>query len=158
MDTAQRKVYKIRTVVQVMRKIIVGSDHAGFKLKEKLKSFLGRKGYDVEDYGTHSEEPVDYPDIAFRVARGIKNGRRGILVCGSGVGVSIAANRIKGVRAALADSLKTAKLSREHNDANVLCLSGRMLSQKGAEKITEAFLTTKFSNAARHIRRVRKLG
>src|SRR3989344_5416202 len=138
--------------------ILLGADHAGFRLKEKLKGFLLQRGYNIQDEGTFSPEPIDYPDIAFRVARKIKKGKRGILVCGSGVGISIAANRIKGVRAALVERVHTARLSREHNDANVLCLSGRELPLGMAKKIVDVFLTTPFSKAARHRRRVRQLG
>ncbi|MFC1769390.1 ribose 5-phosphate isomerase B [Nanoarchaeota archaeon] len=139
-------------------KIVVGSDHAGFELKEGIKSYLEKKGYEVLDVGTDSAESVDYPDYAYKVADEIKDDIKGILVCGSGVGVSIAANRRKGVRAALAFNTEIAKLSRQHNNANVICLSGRFTSLEDAKKIVDVFLKTPFSTEERHGKRVKKLG
>jgi ribose 5-phosphate isomerase B len=140
------------------RPVILGSDHAGFELKEKVKKTLERLGVPFEDLGTHSAESVDYPDFAHRVAEAVADGRyeRGILVCGTGIGVSIAANRHAGVRAAVACSEETARLSREHNDANVLALGGRTIAPSLAERIVEVWLSTPFAGG-RHARRVAKI-
>jgi ribose 5-phosphate isomerase B len=138
--------------------IIVGSDHAGFDLKERVKEWLEARGFAVEDAGTRSPEQVDYPDYAHRVAEAVASGKRarGILVCGTGIGVSIAANRHRGVRAAVACSEETARLAREHNDANVLALGGRTLDPTLAERIVDAWLKTPFAGG-RHARRVSKI-
>ena len=138
--------------------IVIGSDHAGFDLKEKLKRALDRLGLPYEDVGTHGKEPVDYPDYAHRVAEAVEKGRhaRGIVVCGTGIGVSMAANRHRGVRAAVAYDEDTARLSREHNDSNVLALGGRSLDHALAERILEIWLKTPFSGG-RHARRVEKI-
>ena len=138
--------------------IIVGSDHAGFDLKERVKEWLADRGLEVEDVGPASPEQVDYPDFAHRVADAVASGRRarGVLVCGTGIGVSIAANRHPGVRAAVAWSEDTARLSREHNDANVLALGGRTLDPVVAERILEMWLKTPFAGG-RHARRVAKI-
>jgi ribose 5-phosphate isomerase B len=138
--------------------IILGSDHAGFELKEKVKVWLGRLGVPCEDVGTTSTESVDYPDYAHRVAEAVETGRfsRGIVVCGTGIGVSMAANRHPGVRAAVAYDDDTARLSREHNDANVLALGGRSLDHALAERILEVWLKTPFAGG-RHARRVAKI-
>jgi ribose 5-phosphate isomerase B len=138
--------------------IILGSDHAGFDLKEKVKKALDRLGVPHEDVGSQSRESVDYPDYAHRVAEAVETGRhtRGIVVCGTGIGVSMAANRHAGVRAAVAYDLETARLSREHNDANVLALGGRSLDHALAERILEVWLKTPFAGG-RHARRVEKI-
>jgi len=138
--------------------IIIGSDHAGFDLKERVKELLERRGFDVEDVGTRSPASVDYPDFAHRVAEAVESGRhtRGVVVCGTGIGVSMAANRHPGVRAAVVWSEETARLSREHNDANVLALGGRTLDPALAETILGVWLTTPFAGG-RHTRRVAKL-
>jgi ribose 5-phosphate isomerase B len=138
--------------------IILGSDHAGFDLKEKVKHWLERLGVPFEDVGTHSTESVDYPDYAHRVAEAVEQGRfsRGIVVCGTGIGVSMVANRHPGVRAAVAYDEDTARLSREHNDANVLALGGRSLDHALAERILEVWLETPFAGG-RHARRVAKI-
>ena len=138
--------------------IIIGSDHAGFDLKERVKEWLELRGFEVEDVGARSPEQVDYPDFAHLVADAISSGRRarGVLVCGTGIGVSIAANRHKGVRAAVACNEDTARLSREHNDANVLALGGRTLDPIVAERILDAWLKTPFAGG-RHARRVAKI-
>jgi ribose 5-phosphate isomerase B len=138
--------------------IILGSDHAGFDLKEKVKKALDRLGVPHEDVGSQSTESVDYPDYAHRVAEAVETGRhtRGIVVCGTGIGVSMAANRHAGVRAAVAYDLETARLSREHNDANVLALGGRSLDHALAERILEVWLKTPFAGG-RHARRVEKI-
>jgi len=138
--------------------IILGSDHAGFDLKEKVKKALDRLGVPHEDVGSQSTESVDYPDYAHRVAEAVETGRhtRGIVVCGTGIGVSMAANRHAGVRAAVAYDEDTARLSREHNDANVLALGGRSLDHALAERILEVWLKTPFAGG-RHARRVEKI-
>jgi ribose 5-phosphate isomerase B len=138
--------------------IILGSDHAGFDLKEKVKRALERLGVPYEDVGTHGPESVDYPDFAHRVAAAVETGRyaRGIVVCGTGLGVSMAANRHPGVRAAVAYDEETARLSREHNDANVLALGGRSLDHALAERILEVWLKTPFAGG-RHARRVARI-
>jgi ribose 5-phosphate isomerase B len=138
--------------------IILGSDHAGFDLKEKVKRALERLGVPYEDVGTHGPESVDYPDFAHRVAAAVETGRyaRGIVVCGTGLGVSMAANRHPGVRAAVAYDEETARLSREHNDANILALGGRSLDHALAERILEVWLKTPFAGG-RHARRVARI-
>lgn len=139
-------------------RLLIGSDHAGYKLKEEIKKFSKKLGHQVIDYGTTSEEPIDYPDISEKVAKDVvKNNGRGILVCGSGTGMTISANKIRGARAALCYDEFTARVSRAHNDANILCLAGRDMSQKQAKKITKAWLETEFSNEERHKRRVAKI-
>ncbi|HOJ88070.1 MAG TPA: ribose 5-phosphate isomerase B [Pseudothermotoga sp.] len=139
-------------------KIALGSDHAGFKLKEALKGFLVSRNFKVLDEGTYSEDAVDYPDFARKVADDIKNKKAdfGILICGTGIGMSIAANRIKGIRAALCLFPEMAKLARLHNDANVLVLPGRLISSELAQWIVEVFLSEKFEGG-RHQQRVRKI-
>ena len=138
--------------------IIIGSDHAGFELKEKVKKALDRLGVPYEDVGTHSTESVDYPDYAHRVAEAVETGRytRGIVACGTGIGVSMAANRHPGVRAAVAYDEDTARLSREHNDANVLALGGRSLDHALAVRILEVWLKTPFAGG-RHAGRIAKI-
>lgn len=138
--------------------IIVGSDHAGFDLKERVKESLEQRGFTVEDVGPSSPEQVDYPDFAHLVADAVSKGRRarGVLVCGTGIGVSMAANRHPGVRAAVAWSEDSARLSREHNDANVLALGGRVLDPLGALRILDVWLKTPFAGG-RHARRVAKI-
>lgn len=139
-------------------KLILGSDHAGYRLKEAIKKYTKKLGHENLDYGTNSEEPIDYPDISEKVARDVVNKNlKGILVCGSGTGMSIAANKVKGARAALCYDEFTAGVAREHNDANILCLAGRDMSIKKAEKITKVWLETAFSNEERHKRRVEKI-
>ena len=138
--------------------LALASDHAGFELKERLKKALDRMGVAYEDKGPDSADPVDYPDYARKVAQAVSRGEtdRGILVCGSGQGMAMAANRYKGVRAALPFDEETARLSREHNDANVLALGGRVLDPERAERILEVWLETPFAGG-RHERRVRKI-
>lgn len=140
-----------------MKKIYIANDHAGYELKIELCKHLEELGYDVVDLGTDSKNSVDYPDFAYKLAQSIKNDDFGILICGSGIGISIAANRHKNIRAALCDSEIYAKLSREHNDANVLCLGGRLLGIDRAKSIVDAFLNTDFSNGIRHKNRIEKL-
>jgi len=133
--------------------IIIGSDHAGFKVKEKLKQFL--KDHRLKDSGTYSEESCDYPIIAKKVAeKVIKNKSMGILICGTGIGMCMAANKVKGIRAALAYNQSSAKKARQHNNANILCLGAREFTIEKLKKITKIFLETKFSNEERHKKRV----
>ncbi|HAQ61102.1 TPA: ribose 5-phosphate isomerase B [Candidatus Delongbacteria bacterium] len=138
-----------------MDKIIhIGSDHGGFDLKGKLSAALTVKGYTVNDLGTFSEDSVDYPVFGKKVAEAVlKDGSFGIIICGTGIGISIAANRFKGIRAALCHCSEYAKLAREHNDANILALGGRFMDFKTAEEITDVFLKTEFLGG-RHKRRV----
>ncbi len=139
-------------------KIALGADHAGFELKEKIKRHLSNKGIDVDDHGTNSPQSVDYPDYAFFVAEQVAAGKvqYGILVCGSGIGMSIAANKVHGVRAAHVTSEVEAQLSREHNDANVLAIGGRTLEESAAYKIIDRWLNTEFAGG-RHQQRVEKI-
>tara|TARA_Y100000310_G_C20377164_1_gene666289 strand:- start:310 stop:753 length:444 start_codon:yes stop_codon:yes gene_type:complete len=143
-----------------MKKIYIGSDHAGFTLKEKLKKWFDTKGIAYEDLGNLKfDKDDDYPDYAAKVAKAaVKNKAKGILICGSAEGVCIAANKIKGVRAVNPSTVKLATLSREHNNANVLCLSGWFSSTLRKKKMIHAFLNTTFSKESRHRRRVRKIG
>jgi ribose 5-phosphate isomerase B len=136
-------------------RITIGSDHAGFRLKEHLKQVLKEDGHEVDDLGTHSEESVDYPPICAAVGRAVVAGRaeRGIVLGGSGQGEQLAANKVKGVRAALCNDLYTARLSREHNDANVLSLGGRVVGEGLADEILRLWLATPFAGG-RHARRV----
>jgi ribose 5-phosphate isomerase B len=136
-------------------KILIGSDHAGFSLKEAVKSHLLAHGHDVEDLGTYSEESADYPLFAGKVARGVARGdaERGILVCGAGVGVAIAANKVRGVRAAQVTEEWQAEMSRRHNDANVMTLPGRYMEPERATELVDVFLSTEFEGG-RHQRRV----
>lgn len=138
--------------------IHIGADHAGFWLKEHLKKVLEQKGYDIHDWGANKiVKTDDYPDYAAKVARGVQKRGKGILVCGSAEGVCIAANKFKGIRAVAVWNLKNARLSRQHNDANILCLSGWQLSKKEAEKILMTWLNTHFTNEPRHKRRIQKI-
>jgi ribose 5-phosphate isomerase B len=136
-------------------RIAIGADHAGFVLKEHLKGTLQRLGHTVEDYGTHSEEPTDYPPIVIAVARDVAEGRaeRGVVLGGSGQGEQIAANKVAGIRAALCNDLYTARLSREHNDANVLAIGGRIVAAGLADEIVALWLKTAF-DGGRHQRRL----
>lgn len=140
-------------------KVIIGSDHAGFAAKEEVKSFLSSQGHEVLDAGPSSEERCDYPDYASIVAQAVSRGEcpRGVLICGTGIGMSIAANKFKGVRAALCHSPDTAKMSRAHNDANILCLGARVLDMDGLLEILRAWLTTPF-DGGRHAARLEKIG
>jgi ribose 5-phosphate isomerase B len=139
-------------------KIAIGSDHAGFKLKETVKEFLKTSGIEVIDFGTHSEESADYPDFAFPVAEAVakKEFDFGILICSTGIGMSITANKVAGIRAALCNDLFTANCSKEHNNANVLCMGGRIVGEGLAKAIVQTWLERKFQGG-RHERRVKKI-
>lgn len=136
-------------------RLAIGSDHAGFDLKESLASWLREAGHQVEDLGCHSPERVDYPLYAQKVAQAVVGGQaeRGVLVCGSGIGVSIAANRVPGARAALVNEPLSARLAREHNDANVVCMGARLVGPDMAREVLRVFLETPFAGG-RHQDRV----
>ena len=138
--------------------IALGADHAGYELKEALKGWLINHGFQVLDLGTHSTESVDYPDYAALVGESVADHKveRGLLVCGTGIGMAMAANKVPGVRAALCGDLYSARMSREHNDANVLVLGGRLMGAEMAADILHAWLETDFA-AGRHARRVDKI-
>jgi ribose 5-phosphate isomerase B len=139
-------------------KIATGSDHAGFKLKEIVRQHLLEKGIEVKDFGTYSEDSVDYPDFAHPVANAVENKEVdfGIIMCGSGNGINMAANKHKGIRAALSWNAEIAKLSRQHNDANILTLPGRFIEEEEALKAVDVFLETAFEGG-RHQKRVEKI-
>ena len=141
-----------------MKKIFISSDHAGFKLKEVIKIYLEKKKLNFQDLGPDNDNSVDYPDYAHKVARKVKVNKRhiGILVCGSGTGMNIAANKHKNIRAAQCFNIKSTKLSRLHNDANIITLGSRLISKKNALKFLSVFLDTKF-DGKRHLKRVRKI-
>ena len=141
-----------------MKKIFISSDHAGFKLKENIKSFLKKKKYSFIDLGPNDDNRVDYPDYAHSVAKKVKINKnyRGILVCGSGTGMNITANKHKNIRAALCYNVKSTKLSRLHNDANIITLGSRLLSKKNALNCVSIFLKTKFEGG-RHSKRIKKI-
>ncbi|MDH5661942.1 MAG: ribose 5-phosphate isomerase B [Elusimicrobiota bacterium] len=138
--------------------IVMGADHAGFEIKEYIKALLLEMNYRVEDVGTFGKKSVDYPDYAERVSLAVrkKKNKRGILACGTGIGTSIAANKIPGIRAALVVDENGARLSREHNDANVLVLGGRPFNRSKVKKILKAWLTSRFKGG-RHKRRLQKI-
>ncbi len=138
-------------------KIALGADHGGYLLKDALKEYLTSVGHDVQDLGCNGPESVDYPDFARAVGERVADGRaeRGLLVCGTGIGISIAANKVRGVRAALVSSVTTARLAAEHNNANVICLGGRLLAPELAAEIVQTWLDTDFE--ARHQPRLDKI-
>ena len=139
--------------------IAIGSDHAGFEYKEKLKKLLDEIGESYQDFGTTTPDSVDYPDIAHLVSKLVASGKclPGILICGTGIGMSIVANKHKGIRAAACESSASAKLSREHNDANILCFGARIVSWETAAEIVKMFLLTPFSGCERHMYRIEKI-
>ena len=139
-------------------KIALGADHAGFLLKEQLRAYLVARGHDVLDLGTTSTESVDYPDFGLAVGRAVESGQaeRGVLCCGTGIGIAIAANRVKGVRAGVPNDLFATRLMREHNDANVIAFGARQTAAPLAEAMLDLFLMTPFAGG-RHERRVKKL-
>ena len=140
--------------------IFLGADHAGFKLKEDIKKFLDKLGFEYMDLGVYSDETSsDYPKTAFKLANKVakQDDGKGILMCGTGTGEVIAANKVRGIRAANCFDEYTARMSREHNDSNVLCLGARVMDKKIAEKIVKTWLETGFSNEPRHIRRLKQI-
>ena len=138
--------------------IAIGADHGGFKLKETLKKFLKEERYSVKDFGTFSEEACDYPPIGYEVSRAVGKGRfqRGILICKTGIGMSMVANKVKGIRAALCDRIDIARSSREHNDANILVFAANVTSPVKAKKIARVWLCAR-SLGGRHRRRVSQI-
>lgn len=139
-------------------KLAIGSDHGGFHLKAVIMEYLTKKGVSFHDFGTYSTESVDYPDIALDVAQAVTKGEyeRGILICGTGIGISIAANKVKGIRAALCHDVFSAQMSREHNDANILAMGERVIGSGLAEMIVEKWLSSEFAGG-RHAKRVCKI-
>ena len=142
-------------------KIAMGCDHGGIHLKEHIKKYLIGKGIEIVDHGTYTEDSCDYPDYAAKVCKDITSGAsgadRGILICGTGIGISIAANKIPGIRCALCHDCFSAKATREHNNANVLAMGGRVIGPGHALDVVDLFLDTPFSNDERHIRRIEKI-
>ncbi|MCB0282771.1 MAG: ribose 5-phosphate isomerase B [Calditrichae bacterium] len=136
-------------------KIAIGADHAGYLVKEKIKNFLNSKDIEFTDYGTFKEESVDYPEFAFKVANAVANDDTvmGILICGTGIGMSITANKVKGIRAAVVNSIETAELSRLHNNANVLCLGARTIEPERIIEIVVTWMNTSYEGG-RHEKRV----
>jgi ribose 5-phosphate isomerase B len=139
-------------------KVAVGSDHRGFDAKQQTKAIISHMGHECIDFGTDGTQPVDYPDLAYIVSKAVSEGQadRAILICATGLGMSIAANKVKGIRAALCHDELSAQISRDHNDTNVLCLSGDQVGEVLLRKIVEAWLSTPFSGG-RHQRRVGKI-
>jgi RpiB/LacA/LacB family sugar-phosphate isomerase len=140
-------------------RIALAADHAGLELKEKMAAHLKGAGVEVMDLGTHGEEPVDYPDFALAIGKALREGRadRGVLICGSGVGACVAANKIKGIRAGLCHDTYSAHQGVEHDDINVLCLGARVIGEELARELVTAFLAAKFTGEERHVRRLAKI-
>jgi ribose 5-phosphate isomerase B len=140
-------------------KIALGSDHGGYQLKENLKEYLKELKVEYIDFGCENEKSIDYPDIGFKVAIEVRSGKynRGILICGTGIGMSVVANKVRGIRAALCDNEFTARCAREHNDANILVLGGRVICSELAKEIVKVWLNTKFSHEEKHINRLNKI-
>lgn len=145
--------------VKYKMKIALGSDHGGYQLKENLKKYLKELNVEYKDFGCNSEKSVDYPDIGFKIAREVKNRNydKGILICGTGIGMSIVANKIKGIRASLCHDVFSARYAREHNDANILTLGGRVIDSGIAKEIVKVWLNTDFSGEERHLKRLNKI-
>jgi len=146
-------------VVKYKMKIALGSDHGGYQLKENLKKYLKELNVEYQDFGCNSEKSVDYPDIGFKIAIEVKNRNydKGILICGTGIGMSIVANKIKGIRASLCHDVFSARYAREHNDANILTLGGRVIDTGLAKEIVKVWLNTDFSGEERHLKRLNKI-
>jgi len=143
----------------MVKRIALAADHAGFELKEKMTAYLKGAGFEVMDLGTGDEEPVDYPDFAGAIGESLKEGRaeRGILICGSGVGACVAANKIKGIRAGLCHDTYSAHQGVEHDYINVLCLGSRVIGEELAKELAMAFLAARFNGEERHLRRLAKI-
>lgn len=140
--------------------IALGCDHGGINLKREIIKYLDSKGIEYHDFGCYSEESVDYPIYAYKVAKAVAGGEyeKGILCCGTGIGISIAANKVKGIRAAVVSNEFGAEMTRRHNNANILCMGGRVTSEKDAVKFTDIFLNTPYSSDEnRHIRRIKMI-
>jgi ribose 5-phosphate isomerase B len=157
--TLSRGTAKRSTSVTDKQRVALGADHAGFELKKHVAKLLADRGYDVIDCGVNSNEPVDYPDIAASVSREVQSGAawRGIVVCGSGAGACIAANKLNGIRAAVCHDTYTAHQAVEHDDVNVLCLGGRVIGIALADDILDSWLSAEFTGEDRHVRRVGKI-
>ena len=138
--------------------IAIGADHGGFELKEHIVKYLKDKGVDVKDYGTYSEDSVDYPDCAAPVCKAVQNKEAecGILICGTGIGISMAANKYKGIRAALCSDVYSAKMTKQHNNANIICLGGRVTGRELAFMIVDAWMNAEFEGG-RHQNRIDKI-
>jgi ribose 5-phosphate isomerase B len=142
-----------------VKPIALAADHAGFSLKTKIATYLKEAGFEILDLGTHDQECVDYPDFALAIGEALREGRaeRGILICGSGVGACVAANKIKGIRAGLCHDTYSAHQGVEHDDINVLCLGARIIGEELAKELVTAFLSAKFTGEERHRRRLDKI-
>jgi RpiB/LacA/LacB family sugar-phosphate isomerase len=142
-----------------VKPIALAADHAGFELKEKIAGYLKAKGFEVMDLGTHDEEPVDYPDFARAIGEALKQQKadRGILICGSGVGACVAANKMSTIRAGLCHDTYSAHQGVEHDDINVLCLGARVIGEELARELVSAFLAVSFTGEERHVRRLAKI-
>jgi ribose 5-phosphate isomerase B len=140
-------------------RVAIGADHAGFEMKRDLAGYVAQQGHEVIDLGTHSPAPVDYPDTAEAVATAVRNGQadRGLLICGSGAGVAVAASKFPGIRAAVCHDTYTARQAVEHDDVNVLCLGARVIGPDLARSLVETFLAAGFSGDERHLRRLAKI-
>jgi RpiB/LacA/LacB family sugar-phosphate isomerase len=143
----------------MVKRVALAADHAGLELKEKVADFLRGAGFEVMDLGTNDEEPVDYPDFALAIGEALRKGRaeRGILICGSGVGACVAANKIEGIRAGLCHDTYSAHQGVEHDDINVLCLGARVIGEELVKELVTAFLSAKFTGEERHVRRLAKI-
>lgn len=141
------------------RRIAIGCDHGGFALKREVIPFIDSLGYELIDMGCYDENSVDYPDVAFSLAERVGSGEisRGILICGTGIGISISANKVRGVRCALCTDETMARLTREHNDSNILALGGRIVGSELAKSIVKTWLETEFSHGERHVKRIGKI-
>lgn len=140
-------------------KVAMGCDHGGYELKEEVKKHLSEKGIEVVDFGTNSLDSCDYPDFGIRAAKAVADGEcdKGIVICTTGIGISIAANKVKGIRCALCSDLTSARLTREHNDANVLAMGAAIVGHLVALDIVDMFLSTEFSGLEKHSRRITKI-
>jgi ribose 5-phosphate isomerase B len=140
-------------------KIAIGADHAGFRLKDEVVEYLKAEGHEVEDFGCHCADSIDYPDYALPVCERVASGQaeRGILICGTGIGMTIAANKIPGIRCALVHDLFSAKATREHNDSNVLAMGERVIGPGLALEIVKVWISTAFSQGERHVNRIEKI-
>lgn len=140
-------------------KIAIGSDHGGWELKERIKKYIEKEGYELADFGTKNTASCDYPDFALPAAEAVARGEkdRGILICTTGIGMSMTANKVPGIRAALCNSVETARLSREHNNANILVLGAKTVEEKKLEDILKIWLNTDFTGDERHARRLNKV-